>query len=147
VVSSWFGGTHGRSVTPSHIEAALGANTVDVLARSSGLTGMAVTSALTFVVPTLIGRFTASGGIASAPLPSHVSAFADRPVTGVDGVEEKRQPGWPGWLPWAVAATLGLIALLWLRAYAADNLARSRSRADAARSTVMAAEVLAVGSN
>jgi len=147
LVRSWFGGTDGRAITPSHIESALGASAIDMLARSSSLTRTAVTSALTFLVPKLIGRFTATGGTASSPLPSPVSASADRPVAGVQAAQERSLSAWSGWLPLAVAATVGLIALLWLRAYAADSVALSRARASAAASTVVDEDVPPVRSN
>ena len=50
VVTSWFGGKEGRTISPAHIESALGATALDKLAGSSGLTRGVVTSALSFLV-------------------------------------------------------------------------------------------------
>ena len=122
VVTSWFGGKEGRTITPSHLESALGTSTLDKLAASSGVTRGVATSALTFLLPKVIGRLTPNGVLPStSTLLSQVSSYldrpavTDRPVTRVEHIEEKRG-GWPGWLPWVAAAALALAALMWLRA-------------------------------
>jgi OOP family OmpA-OmpF porin len=116
VITSWFGGKEGRAITPSHLESALGTSALDKLAGSSGLTRAAVTSALTFLLPKLIGRLTPSGFLpSSSALLSQVSNYIERPaVAAVEDREERR--GWPAWLPWAAAAALlALVGLLWFR--------------------------------
>jgi outer membrane protein OmpA-like peptidoglycan-associated protein len=115
VMTSWFGGKDGKTVTPSQIESALGTGTLDKLASSSGLSRAAATSALTFLLPKVIGRLTPNGALPSAnSLLTQVSSYLDRPmVSVVDRKEERR--GWPGWLPWAAAALLALVGWLALR--------------------------------
>jgi outer membrane protein OmpA-like peptidoglycan-associated protein len=121
IVTSWFSGKEGRTITASHLESALGTSALDGLAGASGLSRVAVTSALTFMLPKLIGRLTPSGAWPStAALRSQVASYIDRPVVApVDHriePREERRSGLPGWLPWAVAAALAVAALLWLRA-------------------------------
>jgi flagellar motor protein MotB/uncharacterized protein YidB (DUF937 family) len=115
VITSWYGGKEGKSITTSQIESALGANTLDRLSSSSGLTRATVTSLLTFLLPKVIGRLTPGGVLPSnASLLSQVSNYMDRPVTKV--YERKPESrGWPRWLPWAAAALLALAGFFWLR--------------------------------
>ena len=118
VFTSWFGAKEGRTITPTHVESALGTTSLDRLAGSSGLTRAAVTSAVAFMLPKLIGRLTPNGVFPStSALRSEVSSYIDRPVASTferRGPEVERR-GW-GWLPWAAAAALAFGALLWLRA-------------------------------
>jgi outer membrane protein OmpA-like peptidoglycan-associated protein/uncharacterized protein YidB (DUF937 family) len=115
ILSSWFGGREGRALTPSNVETALGTNTVDSMARSSGLTRTVATSALAFLVPKIISRLTPSGVFPSrSSLLSQVATDIERPaVTTVERVAEPRTG--VRWLPWAAAAILGLLAWLWMR--------------------------------
>jgi len=115
IISSWFGGREGRALTPSNVETALGTNTVDSMARSSGLTRTVASSALAFLLPKIISRLTPSGVFPSRnALLSQVSTDIERPVvTTVDRVAEPRTG--VRWLPWAAAAILGLLAWLWMR--------------------------------
>ena len=118
VFTSWLGAKEGRTITPTHVESALGAASLDRLAGSSGLTRAAVTSAVAFMLPKLIGRLTPKGVFPStSALRSEVSSYIDRPAVSTF---ETREPeverrGW-GWLPWAAVAALAFGALLWLRA-------------------------------
>jgi outer membrane protein OmpA-like peptidoglycan-associated protein/uncharacterized protein YidB (DUF937 family) len=132
VVTSWFGGREGKLLTPAHLESALGTTTLDRLATASGLTRGLTTSALTFLLPRVMGQLTPGGALPStrALLPQ-ISGFMDRsvvdrtvgrdrpPVTErptagmLDSPVESR--GVPGWVPWAALAALSLLALLWFR--------------------------------
>jgi outer membrane protein OmpA-like peptidoglycan-associated protein/uncharacterized protein YidB (DUF937 family) len=115
VITSWYGGKEGKAITTSQIESALGANTLDRLSSSSGLTRATVTSLLIFLLPKVIGRLTPGGVLPSnASLLSQVSNYMDRPVAKV----YERRPegrGWPRWLPWAAAALVALAGFFWLR--------------------------------
>jgi outer membrane protein OmpA-like peptidoglycan-associated protein/uncharacterized protein YidB (DUF937 family) len=119
IITSWFGGKEGRPITTTQLESALGTNALDGLVSSSGLPRSVVTSALTFLLPKLIGGLTPNGVLASAnALRSQLSGFTDQPAAGrvehrLDRREERR---WPAWLPWAAAAALAIAALFWLRA-------------------------------
>jgi outer membrane protein OmpA-like peptidoglycan-associated protein len=138
VITSWFGGKEGKTITPVQLESALGSTTLDKLATSSGLTRGLVTSALSFLLPKVIGRLTPGGVFpSSSALTSQISGYLDRPVITdrpvvterpvaterrpvemVDHPQEGR--GVPGWLPWAALAALSLLALLWFRAPAGN---------------------------
>ena len=58
VVSSWFGGKEGRTITPAHLETVLGPSRIDTLAASSGLSRGTALSVLAFVIPKVVGRLT-----------------------------------------------------------------------------------------
>ena len=67
VITSWFGGKEGRTITPSHVESALGTDALDKMAVSSGLARATVSSAAAFLLPRLIGRLTPNGISPRAP--------------------------------------------------------------------------------
>ena len=119
VITSWFGGREGKTITTTQLESALGTGTLDRLSASSGLTRAAVTSALTFLMPKLIGRLTPNGVLPStSALRSQASSYLDRQV--VTAIEhrmqhESRKQIWPAWLPWAAVAAFSVAAMLWLR--------------------------------
>src|SRR5262245_706844 len=105
VITSWYGGKEGKPLTSSHLDAALGTNALDKLSSASGLTRSVVTSALTFLLPKVIGLLTPTGVLPSnAAVRSQVSAYLEHPDT--TAVKHERERGWPGWLPWAVAAAV-----------------------------------------
>ncbi len=115
VVTSWFGGKEGRTISPAHVESALGATALDKLAGSSGLTRGVVTSALSFLLPKVIGRLTPSGAFGSAgALRSQVSPYVAGPA--ISTVRHAApSAGVPRWLGWAAVAALAIAAFLWLR--------------------------------
>jgi OOP family OmpA-OmpF porin len=117
VVTSWIGGKEGKPISPSHLEAALGTGTLDSLASSAGLTRAAATSALTFLLPRLVGRLTPNGAFPStASLRSQLSNYlTGTTATAEETVTEVRK-GLPGWLPWVALAALAVLGWLWLRA-------------------------------
>lgn len=129
VVSSWFGGKEGRTITPAHLEAVLGPSRIETLAASSGLSRGAVLSVLAFVIPKVVGRLTPGGTLPTAgSLTWQVVHSIDRPADAQPVVDH-----WPpasrdrgaaaaatavertawNWLPWAAAATVALAGLLW----------------------------------
>jgi uncharacterized protein YidB (DUF937 family) len=108
VMTSWFGGKQGRTISPSHVDSALGASTLDRIAASSGLTRAAVTSALILLLPKVISRLTPKGVLpTNGALRSMVSGYVERP--GKEG------RGWPVWLPWVAVVALILASLLLAR--------------------------------
>ena len=120
VITSWFGGKEGKTITTTQLESALGTGTLDRLSASSGLTRTAVTSALAFLMPKLIGKLTPNGVLPStSALRSQASSYLDRQV--VTPIEhriehETRKRIWPAWLPWAAVAAFSVAAIFWLRA-------------------------------
>lgn len=115
VVTSWFGGRAGRSMSPAQLESALGITALNKLADSSGLTRSSVTSALTFLVPRLFAGLTPGGFLpSSTALQTRVDEYRQRPTDTVD----VRQPthGLPAWLPWAALALMAFTGLFLLGA-------------------------------
>ena len=114
VVTSWFGGKAGRSMTPAQLESALGVNTLDKLAESSGLTRAHVIAALTFLLPRLFARLTPGGLLpSSAALQSKLADYMQRPR---DATESRQVThGLPPWLPWAALALLASTGLFLLK--------------------------------
>ena len=118
VITSWFGGNAATAATPAQIEQALGANGLQALTSSSGLTRSIVSSALTFLLPKVVGLLTPNGAFPSAgALRSQISSFMERP--SVTPIQEAMEPMTArrgrSWWPWAVAAVLALAVFLWLR--------------------------------
>src|SRR5262245_31196694 len=58
VLTSWFGGNQGKTITAAHLESALGTATLDKMANASGLSRASATSALAMLLPKVIGRIT-----------------------------------------------------------------------------------------
>src|SRR5262245_16054340 len=54
IVADWYEGT-ARQILPSQVESALGVRTLDQLSLSSGLARATVTSALTYLLPKVVG--------------------------------------------------------------------------------------------
>ena len=114
VVTSWFGGKAGRSMTPAQLESALGVNTLDKLAESSGLTRTDVIAALTFLLPRLFARLTPGGLLpSSAALQSKIADYMQRPPDASGSRQATH--GLPPWLPWATLALLASTGLFLLR--------------------------------
>jgi outer membrane protein OmpA-like peptidoglycan-associated protein/uncharacterized protein YidB (DUF937 family) len=120
VISSWFGGKEGQTVTASHVESALGAGALDTLAASSGLARGTASAVAAFLLPRLLGRLTPNGVLPSADaLRSQVSSYIDRPSdapVAPPQIERHERRAGVGWLPWAIAALVAAAAFLWLRA-------------------------------
>jgi outer membrane protein OmpA-like peptidoglycan-associated protein/uncharacterized protein YidB (DUF937 family) len=122
VITSWFGGREGKTLTAANVESAIGTNALDKLGTSSGLTRSVVASATAYLLPRIIALLTPNGVLPSNnTLLSQVSSYIDRPA--VSPVEtrplepriERRpeRPASPRWIPWAAAAAAGaLIALV-----------------------------------
>ena len=118
VFSSWFGGKEGKSVTGAQIESALGANTIDRLANSAGLSRSTASTVIAGLLPKLIGQLTPNGVLPStSSLLSQVSSYLALPGAAVSaaGAYVKPRGGLPKWLPWAAVAALAILAWLWFR--------------------------------
>ena len=115
VVTSWFGGRAGRSMSPAQLESALGLTVLNKLADSSGLPRSSVTSALTFLLPRLFARLTPGGLLpSSATLQTRLDEYTYRPADVVD--LRQRIQGVPPWLPWAALALIAFTGLFLLGA-------------------------------
>jgi uncharacterized protein YidB (DUF937 family) len=130
IISSWFGGKEGRTITPAQLEAVLGPSRIDRMIVTSGLPPGVTLSVLTFLVPKVIGRVTTGGTLPTAGSPAwQVVQSMDRPADAQPGIEYwplarkdrgaaaaaaavERFGAW-SWLPWAAAATVALAGLLW----------------------------------
>ena len=128
VITSWFGGKEGKTLTALHVESAMGSTALDTLSASSGLARSVVASAVAFLLPRLFGRLTPNGVLPSkSALLTQVSSYLDRPAVSplepTRHVEpERERPGGLGWLPWAAAAAaLALIAWLAMRGPVGTN--------------------------
>jgi uncharacterized protein YidB (DUF937 family) len=114
VLSSWFGGKEGRSISPPQLEQALGSSTVDKLAATTGLTRTSAASALALLLPKVMGQLTPTGVLpSSSALLSRVSSYLTPPVPTTP--ERVERTAWPRWIPWAAAALVALLGWLWLR--------------------------------
>src|SRR5262245_50077867 len=106
VITSWFGGKEGRTITPAHVEAALGTNTIDIFAASSGLTRAVVSTATAFLLPRLIAWATPNSVMPS--IAALRAQLVKDSVSRAIPLDERRlerhdRPSVPGWLPWAAA--------------------------------------------
>ena len=115
VFTSWFGGNESRPISAPQVETALGTNTIERLAASSGLTRTATTSALALMLPRLIAYLTPNGVLpTNSAIRSHVADHLG-PMASVSHPRAQRS-GLGRWAPWAAVALLLLGGLLWLRA-------------------------------
>jgi outer membrane protein OmpA-like peptidoglycan-associated protein/uncharacterized protein YidB (DUF937 family) len=121
LISTWFGGKEGRTITAPQVESALGTTALDNLATSSGLARATVSSLAAFVLPRMISRLTPNGVLPSSEaLLSQLAHYVDRPMgTPAERVEERvearlERTGSSGWLPWAAGAALMVALLGWL---------------------------------
>jgi outer membrane protein OmpA-like peptidoglycan-associated protein/uncharacterized protein YidB (DUF937 family) len=113
VFTSWYGGHESRPITSSHLETALGTETLDRMAASSGLTRSATTSALALMLPRLITYLTPNGVLpTNRAIQSSLSEYAE-PAPAAPYRSGERS-GVSRWLPLAVAALLVLAGLLWV---------------------------------
>ena len=118
LITSWFGGKEGRTITPSHVEAALGTNAIENVAASSGLTRPVASTAAAFMLPRMMAWLTPNGALPSvAALRAQILRDSVSRAIPLDErrIERRREPRrWPGWWPWAAAAALALAAVTWL---------------------------------
>ena len=119
LITSWFNGKEGRTITAPQVESALGTTALDKLATSSGLARATVSSVAAFVLPRMLSRLTPNGLLpSSAALKSQISHYVDRPIERpaerLELEDREERAGSARWLPWAVGAALTLALLGWL---------------------------------
>ncbi len=131
MASSWLGGHSGaQSVTPSQIEQVLGGSggLIGSLTSKLGITGPTATSALSFLLPAIMGKLT-PGGTLPTSIPHDVMGFIgsakDMLLGGVGAAAgmagagahvagnaaKSAGGGLMKWLPWIVAALAALFLL------------------------------------
>jgi uncharacterized protein YidB (DUF937 family)/heat shock protein HslJ len=114
VISSWYGGKEGRTVTPSHIEAALGPVALQKIADSSGVTRDVATSIVAALLPKVIGFLTPNGTLPSnESVRTTSSTYLNRPAPVPQRAAEPRSS--TRWLPWAAVAALALLTVVVVR--------------------------------
>jgi uncharacterized protein YidB (DUF937 family)/heat shock protein HslJ len=114
VVTSWFAGRQGKTITPSHVEAALGTGGVQKIADASGVTRVVASSAIALLLPKLIALLTPNGTLpTNESVRQTIAKVLNQPVPVSQRLAEPRSTS--RWLPWAAAATLALAAFLLLR--------------------------------
>jgi uncharacterized protein YidB (DUF937 family) len=114
LVASWIGNPAPREISTAQLDKALGADLLDQLAGTAGLTGASVKPALAMLLPKLIGMLTADGRVPSG-IPAAVTSwlggagartlgsYRPEPVAVARSVS-----------PWLIALLgLGALALLW----------------------------------
>jgi OOP family OmpA-OmpF porin len=112
-IEPWIRGRSAIGVTGPQLETALGPTLLDKFSDASGLSRGAVLSALTLLLPKVVGRLRADGltalkihRTAAPPAGTRASAlFADAGYSGM---------AWQKWVPWLAAAALVLATLAWL---------------------------------
>ena len=132
LITSWFGGKEGKTLTAGQVESAMGTAVLDKLSASSGLARSVVASAVAYLLPRMMGRLTPTGALPShSALLTQVSGYIDAPsaspldptrraATDIDRDQER--PIGFGWWPWAAAAAaLALIAWFAMRGPVATN--------------------------
>lgn len=72
--ASWLGNSNGVALSAPQVEKALGSTMVDKIARKVGLNGAAVSSAIGYLAPKVVGQLTPNGTI-GAGIPDSVSNF------------------------------------------------------------------------
>ncbi len=131
MASSWLGGnSSAQSVTPSQIEQVLGGSggLLGMLTSKLGITGPTATSALSFLLPAVMGKLTPGGSIPTS-IPHDVLGFigsaknmlaggvasaagaASAGAHAAGDVAKSAGGGLMKWLPWIVAAAAALFLL------------------------------------
>jgi outer membrane protein OmpA-like peptidoglycan-associated protein/uncharacterized protein YidB (DUF937 family) len=80
-VASWVSGAS-RAIPVESVEKVLGTQTVQSLAQKSGLSVVATSSALAFMIPKVIQRL-APGGVTPSHLPSDVMSYVTEPASPI----------------------------------------------------------------
>jgi len=112
-VSAWLGNQTPEPMSAPQVEKGLGSTVIGSLANKLGLGAGAITPALGFVIPKLIGMLT-PGGTVPAALPASWQSFLGAPAApAYETMRKAAAPvaaggGFPKWLMWAI----GLLALL-----------------------------------
>ena len=112
IFNSWLGGRPGQSITAAQMESALGTQPIDSLAAATGLSRTAVSSALTVLLPRLVGHLSPGG---SLPSTTGIASLMAEPTVPAGASQSAGRKAFPSWLPWVAVAALAVVALLWMR--------------------------------
>lgn len=119
VITSWYGGRQGKVITAEHLEAALGASSLDTIARASALTRSGVTASLGLLLPTVIHALTATGGVPTGSQLSALLGFTpaqpSAPVLPGAAAVVPESRGVSRWFAWAIGAFVVALLGLWLQ--------------------------------
>src|SRR5262249_49838489 len=106
-VNSWLGSSNPLAMTPQQVESALGHNVVNGMASKLGLGFGAVSGAIGYLLPKLIGMLTPGGKVPSE-IPGYISSFlgatpkagryAEEQVAPLSMTVLKDQPNRRAWL-------------------------------------------------
>jgi OmpA-OmpF porin, OOP family len=122
-VASWLGNSNPAPLAAQQVEKALGASALGGIASRLGLGQAALSTALGYAVPKLIGLLTPNGVIPTS-LPAEVTRFLSSAPAAAAQVAPKRidvyktpetkpeAAGLPGWL-WPALAALAILLLGW----------------------------------
>jgi outer membrane protein OmpA-like peptidoglycan-associated protein/uncharacterized protein YidB (DUF937 family) len=153
MASSWLGGTaSAQSITPTQVEQIMGGSggLLGALTSKLGISGPTATSALSFLLPAVMGKLTPGGSIPTS-IPHDVMGFigsakgmlaggAASAAAGVAGAGKAAGGGVMKWLPWVVAGAAALFLLNYCTKPAVDaTKAAAGAAKNAASSTVNAA--------
>jgi outer membrane protein OmpA-like peptidoglycan-associated protein/uncharacterized protein YidB (DUF937 family)/cytoskeletal protein RodZ len=122
-VASWLGRPDAAPIAAAQVERALGATALDGIASRVGLAQSAVSTALGYALPKIVGLLT-PGGAVPAGVPAEVAAFLSRPPRAAAATEQvaprrvdvyppspQDESGIRRWL-WPALAALVVVALL-----------------------------------
>ena len=156
-VASWLGASNAAPLAAQQIEKAIGASALGGIATRLGLGQAAVSGALGYGIPKIVGLLT-PGGVIPTSLPAEVTKFigataqvapssihvhhaSDKPAQvapkKVEVYAEKKKEGLPFWL-WPLLAALVLIAGWWLWPRPADHVTQAPVAAPAVATTAPA---------
>jgi uncharacterized protein YidB (DUF937 family)/outer membrane protein OmpA-like peptidoglycan-associated protein len=135
IAQSWLGGgLNSQSISPTQVETALGGTggLLGMLGNKLGVSGSVASTALTYLLPAIIGKLTPGGAIptslpaevtslignakemlsgGAAPAAQAVKIGAAAASTAGAADTEEASGGFMRWLPWIVGALIALFAL------------------------------------
>lgn len=152
MIGSWMGGGSGaQSITPSQIEQVLGGSggLIGTLTSKLGIGAPTAASALSFLLPTVLGKLTPGGSIPTS-LPTDVLGYISGAksllsggATAAAGATQAAGNGLMKWLPWVAAAIAALFLLNYCSKPSVDATkaaaAAATATADAAKTAATAA--------
>jgi outer membrane protein OmpA-like peptidoglycan-associated protein/uncharacterized protein YidB (DUF937 family) len=120
LAASWLGGgANAKAISSNQVESLFGGSggLLGMLTSKLGIGGSAATSALSFLLPAIIGKLTPGGSIPTS-LPSEVMGFIGgaKDMLGAGaastaGAAKAAGGGIMKWLPWLAAAAIGAVVL------------------------------------
>lgn len=140
MATSWLGGTGAaQSITPTQVDQLMGGSggLISALTSKLGITAPTATSALSFLLPAVMGKLTPGGSIpTSIPhdvmgLMGNAKSMLAGGATMVEGAGKAAGGGLMKWLPWVVAGAAALFLLNYCSKPAVDA---TKAAADAAKS-------------